>query len=477
MNRRQFLTSAAASSGWPAVLGSVERPRVLGITVLPEYIQTEGIDGVLKNLIERAGATAVATSPYLMMEADSKTGSREPPADAGAGAVRLLDRPLFGRRELFVTTTPAFEANTGLYRSLRYQPAPLSPYTRKQGQIVRSFVKEARSAGLKVYLQVQAAIPPGYRVQFGGPQEDDLPRLPNGKLPKGRVDKNGTLASPHILDYERALIRDLLEHYPEINGIRPDWPEFPPYSLDSWFLDFSAHAEAAAARLGLNFKDMRAEASALYEKLHGGLSNADLEAMEKLPELQVHAFKATLVEKFVAELRKTLTSAGTDKELVLNAFPLPWSRISGLDYSRVAKHCQGICSKLYTMHWTMMLRFYGDQLMKANPGLSSSVVAAALQRWFQIADGSGLPRLEDYHYPEPEEPHHFGPRSMAEKIRSAQKMAGDCPVHALAHGYGPLEDYRNRMSIAWQASGGSMWVNRYGYLTDEKLSVLKEVCR
>ena len=79
--------------------------RFLGVTVLPEYIQSEGIDGVLDNLVEKVGANAVATSPYLMEEADRETGNREPPA--GAGSVRLLDRPLFGKREVWVRTAPS----------------------------------------------------------------------------------------------------------------------------------------------------------------------------------------------------------------------------------------------------------------------------------------------------------------------------------------------------------------------------------
>ena len=51
-------------------------------------------------------------------------GSREPPIDAGAGKVRLLDRPLWGKRELFVRTAPSYSAAiASLYRGLRYQPA------------------------------------------------------------------------------------------------------------------------------------------------------------------------------------------------------------------------------------------------------------------------------------------------------------------------------------------------------------------
>ena len=53
----------------------------VGITVMPEYIQNEGIERVLDNLVHRAGATAVATSPYVM----------EPAAPTARKQLRLPD--------------------------------------------------------------------------------------------------------------------------------------------------------------------------------------------------------------------------------------------------------------------------------------------------------------------------------------------------------------------------------------------------
>ena len=100
--------------------------RFLGITVMPEYIQSEGVERVLGSLT-RAGATAVTTSPYVMAPAgEAAGGAREPPIDAGAGGVRLLDRPLWGRRELLVRTAPSFAPERSLYAGLRYQP-PMPP--------------------------------------------------------------------------------------------------------------------------------------------------------------------------------------------------------------------------------------------------------------------------------------------------------------------------------------------------------------
>jgi hypothetical protein len=459
----------------------------LGITVMPEYIQTEGTLPLLDNLIGRAGATAVATSPYVMAPADEGTGVREPPADAEAGKVRLLDRPLWGRRELFVRTAPSFTPDRSLYRGLRYQPAEPDDLSAAEGGIIQKFIEAAKARGLKVHLQVQAAIPPGYRVQFGGPVEEDLACLPDRRPLGERVDKNGSLASRHILAYGCALIRDLVRAYPAIDALRVDWPEYPPYSFASLFTDFSGHAEAAAAELGFDFEAMRRDALALFRTLTGELQDRDLQPwlapdggryllLRRLAEhpgiLAWLRFKAALVERLLMTYRKTLNDAGGGRiRFIPHAFPPPWSLVSGFDYMVASAHCDGIGVKLYTMHWPMMLRDYGEALLAANPEISDALLARCLARWFDTRDDGGPARVQDYAYPEPDEAHAAGAQAQARKIAQAQAEAS-VPVYAFAHGYGPPDDVAARMRIAWQASGGRMWVNRYGYLSDRKLDAL-----
>jgi hypothetical protein len=91
---------------------------------------------------------------------------------------------------------------------------------------------------------------------------------------------------------------------------------------------------------------------------------------------------------------------------------------------------------------------------------------------FDFVDDAGHDRLEDWRYPEPEEAHPVGGHAQTRKIRNAQAEAGDTPVWALAHGYGPVPDFARRFAIAREASGGRAWVNRYGYLSDAKLDAI-----
>lgn len=476
MTRREFLAA-------PAALYQTPPSRFVGITILPEYVQNEGIAGTLERLTRRARVTAIATSPYVMEPADAQSGSREPPADADAGKVRLLDRPLWGKRELFVRTAPSYAPRVALYQGLRYQPAQPSELTRKEGGQIGEFLSAAKARGLKVYLQVQAAIPPGYRVQFGGPVEEDRPRLPDGRLQARRVANNGSLASPQLVDYHCALLRDLAAEYPMIDGFRVDWPEYPPYFLDDAFLDFSTHAAKAAAQFGIDFERMRGDTERLYRLLHGGLTDAMLgDRSRSAPVAWAIAypgvfdllrFKALLSERLLQRFREAIPER---MELMPNAFPPPLSLLSGFDFGRAAKVSAAISAKLYTMHWPMMLRFWGDQLKAANPQVAERAITGALEYWLELSGIPGSRTLAEIRYPEPEEPHAVADEAMASKIRQAQLLAGTTPVIALAHGYGPLDDFRRRLRVAYQAAGRRVWINRYGYLSDAKLDAVGAVC-
>lgn len=452
---------------------------VFGITVLPEWAQAEGIDPVLDRLQE-AGATALATSPYVMEPVADGAGSREPPADGGAGAVRLLDRPLWGRRALSVRTAPSFAPDRALYEGLAYQPPEPDALTAREGETVAAFIAAAKGRGMTVHLQVQSAIPPGYRVQFGGPHAGDQPLGPDDAPVPGRVDLNASLASPDVLAYGRAMLIDLARAYPDIDAIRIDWPEYPPYNFGALFFDFSPHALAVAWEAGLDVPRMRADVSALRERLTHGLTDADLAPGQTLARLQ-GALAPGVADMLTLKRRLALGLLATFREalprhigLIAQAFPPPFHLVSGFDYAAAAGVVQEIGVKLYTMHWPMILRHWGDALAGQND-VSEARLAAALVALADTGDPVP-PSLAALRYPEPDEPHPAGDAAMARKVAAARAAAGSgCPVSAFAHGYGPVEDVARRARVAFEASGGRLWMNRYGYLSDEKLALLRTI--
>src|SRR5262249_17820489 len=154
-----------------------------------------------------------------------------------------------------------------------------------------------------------------------------------------------------------------------------------------------------------------------------------------------------------------------------------WNIASGIDFARSGDQVSGFCVKLYTMHWAMMLRFYADQLLAANPGLSDHMLGEVLVRVLDITDDKGLAKATDYHYSEPDEPHPPGRKAVRRKMEQARRDAASTPVYALTHGYGPVDDFRRRLVAAWEASPAGIWVNRYGYLSDEKLRIIGETTR
>ena len=459
--------------------------RFLGITVLGDYVLNEGVEGVLANM-EKCGATAVACNPTVTAPAAEGEGSFQPPDDAGSSP-RLFDRPLWGRRSLWVRSGASYEPNASFYQDTPYSPRRANDLTAEHGHIIGDFVRGARAAGLEIYLQVGAAQPSGL-------MEDDVPRLPNGSLPQNRMANTASLASPSVRSYVRAYVRDLLEAYPDVTGFRPDWPEYPCYKLDEAFQDFGPHVERWAEERGFDFARIKAEVGALYDLLHGGLRNehlADWASPERgrfslLNALRAYPgvaewlrLKAELSVDLLAEWRVALTAyGGEDKKLSANAFMPPFTLFTGFDFAGAARHCSAASPKLYTMHWSAMVEFWGAVLMQDNSGLDEALVTRALAQLLDLGDDIDAEKLSDYGYPEPHEPHPIPDAPQLRKIAQVKAAAGaGMAVTPLVHGYGPTDDFARRLQLVADSEADGVWINRYGYLGEDKIEAIGRIWR
>lgn len=476
---------------------SEQGPMHLGITVMPEWFQSEGVDAVLDRLLA-TGARALVTSPYLLEIMAEGMGAREPPPDGDAGRVRPLDRALWGRRETWVRTAPSLVHDLSLYRGLRYQPSPPGSLTLAQPRLLDDVIAAAGRRGMDVYLQVMAASPPGYRVQFSAAFDADQCLGPDGQAHPHRVDRNASLASSHVRDYGAALLADLARRYPGVCGFRVDWPEYPPYDLRSCLFDFNPQAHGALRAQG-------AEPAAYGRLVCQQLSRWQAAARDAAPRGQtavsdalaqagwdrffsdhgdgapLWASKRASVGALLRSFRAALDAVdGPRRLLEPQVFPAPLSRFSGVDWQVMADTADAIGVKLYTMHWPMIARYWARDLLGTADGPQADAVTAAMARFMGFCDGDA-PDGATLHYPPPDVAHPVGAAAQARKIAQARSDAAPLPVIAFAHSYGPAADVLARLRVAAQANhvdgNTRLWINRYGYLSDDKLAQLAELGR
>lgn len=455
-------------------------PRTLGVTVLTDFILNEGVDAILANITDRAHATAVAINPTVTSKSEEGEGSFQPPADAGSSP-RLFDRPLWGKRALWVKSGPSFVPNGEHYSASPYGPRKTNDLTVDHGAIVKEFIDAAQARGLDVYLQINAAKPTGLR-------DDDRPRLPDGSIPRRMAD-TACLASPAVRAYNRAYAADLLEHYPNVAGFRIDWPEYPCYMLGEAFQGFGTHVQRWAAEHGFDYPAIVQAVGTLYERLHGGLKNDHFREIASVGRgvnrlvgwlmdepliLEWLKLKASLSADLIRDWRTLLDDVGgADKHLSAHAFMPPFSRVTGLDFRNVTAHCQSVSPKFYTMHWSQIVDYWSRPLLESNPGLSEKLVVKAIVYLLDLVDVGGGERLADYGYPGPDEPHPVPNGPQQRKIDEVlNAVGGAVPVWPLIHGYGPIDDFTRRFRIVAESAADGAWINRYGYLSDEKLDAV-----
>ena len=161
--------------------------------------------------------------------------AREPPPDGDAGRVRPLDRRAV-RRAPSCGCAPRRRSSTiaRAMRGLRYQPSPPSALDARHADLLDRVLDAASARGLAVYLQVMAASPPGYRVQFSGAAR-------GGPVPRPR--RHAACRARRSQRFARQRRRRCLRGSARggarrhvirgVAGFRLDWPEYPPYDLDA----------------------------------------------------------------------------------------------------------------------------------------------------------------------------------------------------------------------------------------------------
>jgi hypothetical protein len=469
-----------------------------GIVLTTAEIASEGLDTVL-DTIARTGANALSTSLGVAVPGQSGAGTREPPLDVG-GQARLLDRPLWGQRELYLQGFNPHEADPALWADVGY-PAPAVAPPEYRQDLPRQIIDGARARGLTAHIQLSPYTLPGApggqspESGHGGGTSTDRPQRITGDIADRVVAGHGCLSNPQVRTLGRARLLEALRHYADVDSIFLDWAEYTCYFLEDCFVCFCPHCRAAALAAGYNWARMEHDARALWDRLHR-LTTSDLRRTTDTADwpfalaggalaypgvVDLLRFKAETARAAIAELRATLDAAGgRGIALEANGFAPPWCAITGMDYGLVGQVARATRCKLFTFHWPMITRWWSETLLAWNPSLDEGSVLRAVTAALDLPAPASEHRrtLAAYGMPRPDEPHPITMEALTRKLNQAVALAGaGAPCQAYVHSYRPADEFARVLAAAEASTAQGCWVQRYGYLSDEKLGILRDAWR
>ncbi|MEE2619179.1 MAG: hypothetical protein VX677_11245 [Candidatus Poribacteria bacterium] len=458
--------------------------KFLGIVMTPLDVQVEGMNAVMDR-IESTGATAINCSSTVNRQSDPHTGFRAPPLDID-GYYRVFDRPVWGKHELYLESFRAKKPDLSWYDNLHYKPEWKEIPNDLDADLPDKIHESAKKRGWKIYASVTPLAIPKLR-------DEDKMRWINGQIPdpNRRVANQGCPSSPNVRAWAIATVLDEISQQPQVDGICLDWVEYTTYLLEDHFSCFNPHSRQHMQELGYDSKRIEQDVINLWNYLHNLTSDRldhtkrivqnPSEIIDLLVRFSGYCdflrFKSDVVHGLYHEIRKAMDQSGyADIELVANGWAPPFNRSSGMDYGRLAETVQCVRPKLYTFHWSSMPRWYGQVLKSWNPDLGESAILEAIKTWFNLPDNIKSPTFENYHIPRATENHPVHFETFAHRVDEVVRQVGErVPVTPLAHGYVPLEQWKQTVTVVRDTAADGMWVQRYCYLSDEKISALAEI--
>jgi hypothetical protein len=461
----------------------MDTEKFLGIFVNPIYVQNEGIQQVFDNL-ESVGAKAICLVPRVARPGEKGKGRRYPDLHMD-GYERLVARPVWGKREIYLESILAYEPNLSLYEASPYRPVAGSTPTGIDREVPDAMIAEAKKRGMQVHMFLHPFIPPGIRAE-------DQPMYVDGSIPQPpQIVLNACLNSPAAQAYGMALVEDAMLRYSGVDGLFTDWAEYGAYRLEDHFSCLCPHCEGKAGEQGLDWDVIKRDVTVLWKWIHS-LTPRELERSRRLLrnpsellETLTHypgwlyflQFKANTVVSFYRKVRQLLDDLDLEAVgLSARGWPPPWNRSSGMDYRSLSEVCVAVTPKLFTFDYSALPRWYGQTLLAWNPELAESEILDTLVEWMSLPDDFERRSFANYHIPAPAELHPA--KVEAYRIRLdevAEQVHGKALCYPFAHAYLPEPQWKRMIAVIRDSRVNGMWVQMYGYLSDQKLQILSEL--
>lgn len=457
--------------------------RFLGLFLNPVFAQYEGVSQVLDN-IQQAGVLGISTGTSVGRPAENGRGKRFPDLHMD-GYERLLGRALWGKFEQQLEFYSCLSFNNNLYDLF---PTVSTNYPDDiDYDLPFKLVNEANRRNLQTHIQFQPLIPPFIT-------EEHKPRYIDGTVPQSpQITMYACPNHPMIQAFGLARLTDIVQNFADIDGIFIDWTEYGAYRLEDLFVCTCEHCQAQALEWGFDWDEILRDVGALWKLLHN-LTPRQLDTARRfannpwfLLELLMQypgwlaflKFKAQTITHYYQLIRSKLDQLGhANTKLSARGWPPPWNRISGLSYRDVASIVDVVTPKLFLFDYSALPRWYGQTLLNWNPSLSEEAILDTIIALMQLEDSIQNRSFAHYHIPPPEEHHPAFLTTYRKRLDEVcSQISTETKVYPFAHAYLPEQQWKRMIALVRDSRVDGMWVQMYGYLSDRKLEILKNLWR
>lgn len=445
---------------------------IMNIDVFIELVvfQSEGVQRVF-DFLEKNRIKHITISPQYFVETGDTNDLRLPPLDLD-GQSRELERPLFnGETVKYGRKYLCFAPDETLYAHTTYRP----DYRDFDTDFCATVVEEAK----KRKIRISVFMP---NVPKGGYLPEDLPVDVYGKPQIPKISNEACRNADNAIQYYIALAKDLLRVY-HPDEIMLDWMEFTDYFFSDNLLCFCDSCKKRMQHYGFSVERLEQAAKNVFDWVRAQPSAPTCDGMgwnsiwnHICPDISdLFEFKRRTVEERLLAFRAELDAAGgEDVTLLFTGFGLPMNHATGLNQNLCLNQRNiRIQPKAYRFHWGLMVRWYAQELAHINGRTKAEDWISFAKNLLEVHDSSF--DLEHFTMPSPDEAGPIDFTSECDKVLETFENSEDKSRASIRiHGYGPVEIFRNRISFASKCGYRNISIQRYGYLCDEKINLLKE---
>lgn len=444
----------------------------MNIDVFIELVafQSEGSRNVF-DILEQNKVNQITIAPQYFIETGDENDLRLPPLDL-TGQSRELERPLFGgERVKYGQKYLCFKPDESLYTKTVYRPK----YMLFQNDYCAEVINEARKRKMKVSVFLP-------NVPDGGYLNEHLPVDVFGKTQKPKISNEACRNSDDVREYYIALAKNLIRVY-RPDEIMIDWIEFTDYFFSDNLLCFCSDCRKRMTRYGYSVEKLETAARNVFDWIKTQTEVPSFEGLDWngiwdvicQDIRQLFEFKKKSVEDFILVCRNEIDDAGwKDVDLLFTGFGLPMNKATGL--------CQNLLSdyrtiriqpKSYRFHWGLMVGWYAQELVAINGKTEPDDWVPFVKNLLEVTDPSS--KAGDFCMPEPDK---IGPIDFSSESAKVRETYADAVMKDKAsirlHGYAPVDIFRRRLECARDCGYENISIQRYGYMCDEKIMMLKE---